>query len=166
MRSAECGVRRASAECGAIALLVYLAGCANKPETAPAPANASVSADRARCISVREKLARYPDLIVDQQPERLSGTFPRMSPARRDTAFTVSFVVNMAGRPVMTSYSVSRHVGPAFAAELRKSVASWRYSPATLEGCAVARKVSHTIDTRARPKTGSLRSPQSAVRSR
>jgi len=104
--------------------------------------------------------------MVNEQPARLSASFPKMSPARRDTAFTVSFVVNMAGKPVMSSFSVSKHVGPRFAAELKKNVASWRYSPATLEGCAVARKVSHTIDTSARPKTGAARSPQPAARSR
>ena len=142
--------------CALIALLiVVVSGCAKKAETAPAP-NTSVSSTR--CVAVREKLAKYPDLMVDEQPTRLSGSFPRLSPARRDTAFTVSFTVNMAGKPVMSTYTVSKHVGPRFAAELKKSVATWRYSPASLEGCPVARKVSHTIDTRPRPRTGSLKS--------
>lgn len=144
-----------------IGFVLLIAGaCAKKPETAPAPGSASVSAATSRCIAVREKLARYPDLMVDEQPTRLSGSFPKLSPARRDTGFTVAFTVNMIGKPVMSTFSVSKHVGPTFAAELRKNVTAWRYSPATLEGCPVARKVSHTIDTRPRPRTGSLRSGQ------
>lgn len=129
-----------------IVLCLFLTiACAKKPDTAPGPANASATGDRARCITVRERLASYPDLMVHEQPTRLSGSFPKLSPAKRDTAFTVSFVVNMTGKPVMSSFSVSKHVGPRFAAELKKNVVSWRYAPATLEGCAVARKVSHTI---------------------
>ena len=85
--------------------------------------------------------------MAEQEPSRLSGAFPRIAPARRDTAFTVSFVVDTIGRPVISTFSVSKHVGTRFTTELRKSAAGWRYAPASAEGCAVARRVSHTIDT-------------------
>ena len=169
-RTADCGLRtNGQVRVRPVTVIVVLAiatACAKKPESAPAPASTSVAGAPNRCVAVRERLAKYPALMVEQEPSRLSGSFPKISPARRDTSFTVSFTVNMTGKPVMSSFSVSKHVGTRFSTELKKSVALWRYSPATLEGCPVARKVSHTIDTRAsRPRTGLHSSPQSAVRS-
>ena len=146
----EHAVLRSLAVC-ILAAVVLGSACSKKPGPAPTPAaSVSPSGNAARCAEVRARFKEYPSLMVEMEPSRLSGTFPRVSPARRDTSFTVSFVVDTAGKPAMPTFTVSKHVGARFTTELRKSVAGWRYSPASAEGCTLARKVSHTIDTRGR----------------
>ncbi len=135
------------------AVLFLVIGC-SKPAApaAPTPVVSAAPGGTSRCAEVRRRLVQYPNLMVEQEPARLSGAFPRIAPARRDTAFTVSFVVDTSGKPVISTFAVSRHVGTRFTMELRKSAVAWRYAPASAEGCAVARKVSHTVDT-GRPRS-------------
>jgi len=151
------------------AVVLLVSGC-SKPAApaAPTPVVSAAPGGTTRCAEVRRRLVQYPNLMVEQEPARLSGAFPRIAPARRDTAFTVSFVVDTSGKPVISTFAVSRHVGTRFTTELRKSAVAWRYAPASAEGCAVARKVLHTIDTgrprsrRSAATSGKVHAPRTA----
>ena len=132
---------------GPLLFIAVMLACTKAPAPAPTPATTSKAASR--CAEVAKRFVQYPDQMVEQEPQRLSGAFPRVAPARRDTAFTVSFVVDTLGKPVMATFTVSKHVGTRFATALRTSVTGWRYSPASAEGCLIRRKVSHTIGTAA-----------------
>ena len=144
--------------CGFAALM---SGCATGGGGSPS-ASVSPEAARARCDTVVAKIAKYPKLMVEAEPTRLSGAMPRVMPARRDRPFTVSFVVDTAGKPVLRTFSVSSHVGSRFRTEMRKSVATWKYQPAWLEGCPVPRRVSHTINVGGSRSAPGSRSPDAA----
>jgi hypothetical protein len=135
---------------------IVLAGCSKTPEPAPTPAATSKTASR--CAEVRRRFVQYPDQLAEQEPQRLSGAFPKIAPARRDTSFTVSFIVDTLGKPVASTMTVSKHVGTRFTTELRKAVAGWRYSPASAEGCLIRRKVSHTINLGVPVRRGATKS--------
>ena len=129
---------------GVIGIAVLAAAC-SKPQPAVTPPDAQiVSAEH--CAEMRKLLTDYPNTMVEREPERLRVKMPTIAPARRDTSFTVSFVVNTVGKPVASTVTVSKHVGPRFTTALKSSISSWTYRPALHRGCPVPRKVSHTID--------------------
>ena len=149
---------RFSAVMAGLVAAVALDACSSSATTTSTKPSARTSTSAtgtsaARCTQVRSRLTQYPRLAVDVEPQRISGAMPRMRPLRGDTAFTVSFVVDAAGKPMLKTFDVSNHVGKNFENALRGSVASWRYAPAQLDGCKVARRVSHTINVAARARS-------------
>ena len=134
---------RSGAFLGLLTVVMVAAACAKQKEVTP-PDAPIVSASH--CAEMRKLLTTYPNTMVEREPERLRVKMPTIAPARRDTSFTVSFVVNTVGKPVASTVVVSKHVGPRFTTALKASISSWTYRPALHKGCPVPRKVSHTID--------------------
>ena len=140
---------RSGAFLGLLTVVILAAACAKQKEVTP-PDAPIVSASH--CAEMRKLLTTYPNTMVEREPERLRAKMPTIAPARRDTSFTVSFVVNTVGKPVPSTMTISRHVGARFTAAMKTNIASWTYRPALHRGCPVPRKVSHTIDV-SKPRT-------------
>ena len=101
----------------------------------------------AHCAEVRERAKANPGLDVEKlptpvkQPKRLlAGPFPAGVIGRGGYADVhTTVVVDTLGRPVMKSFRVRKASHPWLGQDVKQTIAQWRFSPAELEGCKVAR---------------------------
>ncbi len=132
----------------ALAVALALAACAPPPpplSVAPAPLPPA-SSDL--CYLVQADVARHPSLEVDRAPDVATydprplqpprGGYPR-GVIRRDgtTRVKVSVVVDTAGRPDMTTFTIVETTHPWLAANLKALIPRWTFTPAVKSGCAV-----------------------------
>jgi hypothetical protein len=141
------------------AALVTIAGCASGGATSNARVRAPLTG-AARCAEVRERAKANPGLDVEKlptpvkQPRRLlAGPFPPGVIGRGGYADVhTTVVVDTLGKPVMKTFKVKKASHPWLGQDVKRTIAEWKFTPAELEGCKVARiyKVDATSGTGSR----------------
>jgi hypothetical protein len=100
------------------------------------------------CVEARRRAAAQPDLDVDRPPAPIRQSprpFQQMPAAvRTQVAKTgavvkVSVLVDTLGHADMKTFHVVETSHPWFAQNMRGVLARWRFTPAQLAGCKVAR---------------------------
>ena len=124
-----------------------LAACAPPPPP-PAPAPIALT-DSTLCNLVQEEAAKEPSLNVDRTPDVVKyeprpllppkGGYPR-GVIRRDgtTKVKVSVVVDTAGKPDLSTFTVIETTHPWLADNLKSLIPKWEFTPAYKNGCKVA----------------------------
>jgi hypothetical protein len=125
---------------------IALSACAPPPPP-PAPAPVALT-DSSLCNLVQAEAAREPSLNVDRTPEVVKydprplappkGGYPR-GVIRRDgtTKVKVSVVVDTAGKPDLSTFSVVETTHPWLADNLKSLIPKWQFAPAYKNGCKV-----------------------------
>lgn len=153
-------------------LLVIAAACA---KTAPAPEPASdltqdavTSAALAPtelpvaagdCAEARRRAAARPDLVVDELPTPIvqkpaALTKLPASAFRKDGSadVKVDVLIDTLGKAVMSTFKVVSASSPALSANIKGVIGKWKFSPAQLAGCKVARTYHFSASAPARKK--------------
>jgi len=130
--------------CGLVALAVV--GCASSGGTSNARVRAPLTG-AAHCAEVRERAKANPSLEVEKlptpvkQPRRLlAGPFPAGVIGRSGYADVhTTVVVDTMGNPLMKTFKVKKASHPWLGQDVKRTIAGWKFTPAELEGCKVAR---------------------------
>jgi hypothetical protein len=130
-----------------------LAGCASNPDPdlvpdepvriAP-PLNAVKYGD---CIEARRRASAKPDLEVDRLPTPRAmvpapiavKSMPDDVRHARFSEVRVTVLVDTLGHADMRSFTVLKSTHPWLASSVKSAVAQWKFQPAELAGCKVAR---------------------------
>ena len=116
------------------------------------------------CYLVQAEAAKHPDLDVDRVPDVVKydprpltpprGGYPR-NVIRRDgtTKVKVSVVVDTAGKPDMTTFTVVETTHPWLADNIKGLIPKWTFTPAVKNGCNVAGLWVFTAAPGAKPVT-------------
>jgi hypothetical protein len=140
-----------------IGIAVMIVGCASG---GPGASNARVRpalTGEAHCAEVRERAKANPALDVEKlptpvkQPKRLlAGPFPPGVIRNGYADVHTTVLVDTLGRPVMKTFKVKKASHPWLGQDVKRTIAEWRFTPAELEGCKVARvyKVDATSGSR------------------
>jgi hypothetical protein len=100
------------------------------------------------CVEARRRAGVDPDLAVDRLPTpiRQSPAPLRRLPAavknhvdRQGAVVKVNVLVDTLGRPVMRTFTVDTTSHPWLSDNVKSVIPRWRFSPAMLAGCKVAR---------------------------
>jgi hypothetical protein len=100
------------------------------------------------CVEARRRAAVDPDLAVDrlptplrQNPAPLRGLPPAVKNHvdRQGAVVKVHVLVDTLGRPVMRTFSVDTTSHPWLSDNVKSVIPRWRFRPALLAGCKVAR---------------------------
>ena len=99
------------------------------------------------CVEARRRAAEKPDLDVDRIPAPRAMTPPPIAtkemPAAVRTAkyneVRVTVLVDTLGRPDMRTFAVQKASHPWLGESVKSAVSKWRFTPAELAGCKVAR---------------------------
>jgi hypothetical protein len=134
-----------SACCRLLALIV-VAGCASGGVTSNARVRPALTG-AAHCAEVRDRAKANPALDVEKlptpvkQPRRLlAGPFPPGVIGRGGYADVhTTVVVDTLGKPVMKTFKVKKASHPWLGQDVKRTIAGWKFAPAELEGCKVAR---------------------------
>ena len=125
---------------------IALAACAPPPPPPPAPVALT---DSSLCNLVQAEAAKEPSLNVDRTPDVVKyqprpltppkGGYPR-GVIRRDgtTKVKVSVVVDTAGKPDLSTFTVLETTHPWLADNLKSLIPKWQFTPAYKNGCKVA----------------------------
>ncbi|MDB4879922.1 MAG: hypothetical protein JWL60_1368 [Gemmatimonadetes bacterium] len=134
-----------------VALL--LGACASNPDPELIPdspvriAPVQGAVKHGDCVEARRRAAEKPDLEVDQLASPRAMTPPplpvkEMPAAVRSARYSevrVTVLVDTLGRADMRTFAVEKTTHPWLAASVKSAVARWRFNPAELAGCKVAR---------------------------
>ena len=123
-----------------------LVGCASTGTTSSARVRAPLTG-AAHCAEVRDRAKGNPGLDVEKlptpvkQPRRLlAGPFPPGVIGRNGYADVhTTVVVDTLGKPVMKTFKVKKASHPWLGQDVKRTIAGWKFTPAELEGCKVAR---------------------------
>jgi hypothetical protein len=132
---------------------VALAACASNPDPDLVPdepvriAPPLGAVKHGDCLEARRRAAARPDLEVDRLPTPRSMTPPpiavRSMPddvrRARYSEVRVTVLVDTLGHADMRSFTVLKTTHPWLASSVKSAVAQWKFQPAELAGCKVAR---------------------------
>jgi len=99
------------------------------------------------CVEARRRAAEKPDLAVDRLAAPRAMTPPpipvkEMPAAVRSAKYSevrVTVLVDTLGRPDMRTFAVEKSTHPWLSSSVKAAVGRWRFTPAELAGCRVAR---------------------------
>lgn len=100
------------------------------------------------CAEARKRAAEKPDLDVDRLPAPIAqkpAPFARMPAevrsevAKKGAVVKLDVVVDTLGRADMKTFKVIESSHPWLTANMRSTLPRWRFTPAQLAGCKVAR---------------------------
>ena len=100
------------------------------------------------CVEARKRAAEKPDLDVDRLPSpvrRSPAPFQKMPAAvwsqvqKKGAVIKVDVLVDTLGRANMKTFKIVEASNPWFADDLKSVLPKWRFAPAVLAGCKVAR---------------------------
>jgi outer membrane biosynthesis protein TonB len=99
------------------------------------------------CAEARRRASEKPDLTVDRLPAPRSFSPPpiptKSMPAEvrssRYNEVKVTVLVDTLGRADMRTFTVVKATHPWLASSVKGAVAKWKFEPARLAGCKVAR---------------------------
>ena len=137
-------------------MLAAAAGCAPGAASSNARVRPALTG-AAHCAEVRERAKANPSLDVEKlptpvkQPTRLlAGPFPPGVIRNGYADVHTTVVVDTLGKPMMKTFKVKKASHPWLGQDVRRTIANWKFSPAELEGCKVARvfKVDATSGSR------------------
>ena len=138
--------------CSVAVAALFLVACSQQdPDLTPEPVvNARVApASELKlgdCLEARRRAAARPDLDVDRLPSPKAMKPPALqkvpaSALRKDgsAAVKVDVLVDTLGRADMKSFKVVTASHPWLADNVKGVIGKWRFTPAELAGCKVAR---------------------------
>ncbi len=135
-------------------LCLLLAACASNPDpdvVADAPVRVAPPLQPVAygdCVEARRRVAEKADAYVDRLPSP-KALVPNPLPVKSMPAsvrkakyiqVSVAVMVDTLGRADMSTFSVSKSTHPWLAASVKGAVAKWKFEPARLAGCLVARQ--------------------------
>ena len=139
-----------------VVALTMLSACASGSATSNVRVRPQLTG-AAHCAEVRARAKKNPALAVEKlptpvkQPSRLlAGPFPPGVIGRDGYADVhTTVVVDTLGKPVMKTFKVKKASHPWLGQDVKRTIAGWKFTPAELEGCKVARiyKVDATSGT-------------------
>lgn len=126
--------------------LAFAGACSSAPAVVNARPVAAIA--HGDCAEARRRADLEPDLDVDRLPApvrqspRPLRNVPAAVRARIDTSgavIKVNVVIDTSGRADMKTFTIVESSHPWLAANLRSVLPRWRFTPAELAGCKVAR---------------------------
>jgi hypothetical protein len=132
-------------------LLLLGAGCASssrEPDSRPVRVAGMVKPiTRGDCPEARRRAAEDPSLDVDRNPAPIAMKPPVLQPSQvppgvigpKGAVIKADVIIDTLGRADMTTFKVVKTSHPWLAAHVRTGISKWRFSPAELAGCKVAR---------------------------
>ncbi len=149
----HCLVPRAARISLALIGASLLGACSHNSEPALVPdhpvrlASGGSGVKRGDCVEARRRAADKPDLDVDRlptprsfSPSPLPGkSMPADVRSARYNEVNVTVIVDTLGRADMRTFTVVKTTHPWLASSARGAISKWRFEPAQLAGCKVAR---------------------------
>jgi hypothetical protein len=147
-------IRRASSRLLALSLAALsLAACSSNPGPDMVPdqpvriASGDAPIRRGDCVEARRRVAQKANAYVDRlpSPTRMvpsplpSKTMPAAVRRAKYNAVKITVVVDTLGRADMKTFTVVQSTHPWLAQSVKSAVARWKFTPAELAGCRVAR---------------------------
>jgi len=133
------------------ALLVAAACAANpnaEPESRPVRvAGMEKPVARGDCPEARRRAAENPGLDVDRNPAPIAQKPPVLRPDQippgvitaNGAVIKVDVMIDTLGRADMTTFKIVKSSHTWLSTHVRNGISKWRFSPAELAGCKVAR---------------------------
>ena len=111
------------------------------------------------CPEARRRAAEDPGLDVDRNPAPVAmkpavlerGKIPPGVVGPKGAVIKADVIIDTLGRADMRTFKIVESSHPWLSAHVRNAIPKWKYTPAELAGCKVAR-VYHFIATAAPPK--------------
>jgi hypothetical protein len=131
-------------------LTLAAAACASAPNAEPEykpvrVAGAEQPVKAGDCPEARRRAAEKPDLDVDRipspvamKPRPLTNVPPGVL-GPKGAVIKADVIVDTLGRADMTTFRIVESSHPWLSANVRNAIAKWRFTPAELAGCKVAR---------------------------
>jgi len=99
------------------------------------------------CAEARRRAAEDPGLDVDRNPTPIANKPPVLQPSQipagvigpKGAVIKADVIVDTLGRADMTTFKIVRSSHPWLSSHVRNGISRWRFSPAELAGCKVAR---------------------------
>jgi hypothetical protein len=132
---------------------MLIAGCSSNPEVQTTSTDARVMTGSGvtggDCVEARRRAAAKPDLDVERLPDIVTQSprpFLRMPASvktlvdRQGASVRASVVIDTLGRPVMSTFQIEESKPHVWLGQnIRSIIPRWKFSPAELAGCKVAR---------------------------
>lgn len=132
-------------------LIVLVAACASsnaEPDMRPVRvAGMAKPLTRGDCPAARRLAAENPSLDVDRNPAPIAmkpailqpGTIPPGVIGPKGAVIKADVIIDTLGRADMSTFKVVESSHKWLTAEVRRAIPKWKYTPAELAGCKVAR---------------------------
>jgi hypothetical protein len=133
-----------------LALLALAAACASNPNAEPEYRPVRVAGmeqpvKAGDCPEARRRAAAKPDLDVDRipapvamKPRPLTDVPPDVF-GPKGAVIKADVIIDTLGRPDMKTFRVVASSHPWLSANVRSTIGKWKFTPAELAGCKVAR---------------------------
>jgi hypothetical protein len=134
------------------AVLFLTAACATSPneDRASRPVRVAGMAKPITfgdCPEARRLAAEKPDLDVDRVPAPVAMKPPVLAPEQvppgvigpKGAVIKADVIIDTLGRADMSTFRIVRSSHPWLSANVRNGISKWKYTPAELAGCKVAR---------------------------
>ena len=147
-------IRRAPSRLLALSLAALsLAACSSNPDPGMVPdqpvriASGDAPIRRGDCVEARRRVAEKANAYVDRlpSPKRMvpsplpGKTMPAAVRRAKYNAVKITVLVDTLGRADMKTFTVVQSTHPWLAQSVKSAVARWKFTPAELAGCRVAR---------------------------
>ena len=147
-------LQRASARVLALSVLVLSAACSSNRDPSIVPdqpvriASGEAPVRPGDCAEARRRVSEKPNAYVDRlpSPTRLVPsplpvkTMPAEVRSAKYNAVKITVLVDTLGHADMKTFNVVTSTHPWLAESVKTAVAKWRFVPAELAGCKVARQ--------------------------
>jgi hypothetical protein len=129
-------------------LAALAAACASSSQPESRPVRVAGMAQPLKygdCPEARRLAAEKPDLEVDRIPSPIAQKPPVLTNVPpgvvgvKGAVIKADVVIDTLGRADMTTFRIVQSSHPWLSANVRTSVGKWKYTPAELAGCKVAR---------------------------
>ena len=146
-------------------LATVLAACASsnaEPDTRPVRvAGMAKPLAYGDCPAARLRAAENPALDVDRNPAPVEmkpailqkGKIPPGVIGPKGAVVKADVIIDTLGRADMTTFKIIKSSHPWLTAEVKRAIPKWKYSPAELAGCKVARVYHFSATAPAAKKT-------------
>jgi hypothetical protein len=127
-------------------LAALAAACASAPESRPVRvAGMAQPLKFGDCPEARRLAADRPDLEVDRIPAPIAQKPPVLAKVppgvvgAKGAVIKADVIIDTLGRADMSTFRIVQSSHPWLSANVRNGVGKWKYTPAELAGCKVAR---------------------------
>lgn len=137
--------------CAVSLLAVFSTACASsnaEPDTRPVRvAGMAKPLTHGDCPAARRLAAENPSLDVDRNPAPVEmkpailqkGQIPPGVIGPKGAVVKADVIIDTLGRADMTTFKIIKSSHPWLTAEVKRAIPKWKYAPAQLAGCKVAR---------------------------
>jgi hypothetical protein len=139
-------------------LATFTGACASAPESRPVRlAGMAKPVAHGDCPEARRRAAEQPDLDVDRNPAPVAmkppalAKFPPGVIGPKGAVIKADVIIDTLGRADMSTFKIVRSSHKWLSAHVKEVLPKWKYTPAELAGCKVAR-VYHFSATAPPPK--------------